>query len=338
VLLPALSCCFIHTFYFYFYFYFFILFFTAVNRTNMLSKVSLFTVGIISVVQTNGEHLRTNTGSKYSGVCACPGTCENGFFTPGPQTCFMKKGPKGFKYCDTKGTTGYCCVNGPAPEGCPGYVPYVATETPHQHNCGQYGPQGTYTCGPSCMEKCQVYQATTPYPTSTEPPMYQAAPAPASFGEDATGNYYFVTGLERQHGPYMAPMMALSFNKRAGCRCAMYPGMAFPKVASICRYDANKERCGLNAGTEICAQAAKQATFGPGYWRENRAHCAGACKPDMALMAQSNGHQEGFTFEECTNQCEAMGSQWSMIDSGSRMLAAGSGCNYDGMEVWSKHM
>jgi hypothetical protein len=114
--------------------------------------------------------------------------------------------------------------------------------------------------------------------------------------------------------------------------------MAFPKVASICRYDAGKERCGVNAGTEICVEAAKPASFGPGYWRENRAQCAGACKPDMALMAQSNGHQEGFTFEECTNQCEAMGSQWSMIDSGSRMLAAGSGCNYDGMEVWSKHM
>ena len=31
----------------------------------MLSKVFFFSVGIISVVQTNGENLRTSTGSKY---------------------------------------------------------------------------------------------------------------------------------------------------------------------------------------------------------------------------------------------------------------------------------
>ena len=252
------------------------------------------------------------------------------------------KGPPGAKYCDTRMTTGYCCVRGPAPIGCPGYLPAAASTTEYpMAPCGIYGPPGTKTCGATCVEECIEYHPTTEDPTFHSPTEYPMPPMDPTtetptYSTGAplapTDHYFFHRGFGQG-----SPVMAVYMNKKAGCRCANMMATPFPKVASICHTG-----CGIKGDTQLCATMAPKDAFGPGKNGMKRPHCSGACKPDTSKMSQPNGNQHNgvtkLTFEDCSNQCEEMGPNWSMIDSGSRHLAEGSGCGFDYENVWSKNM
>ena len=213
--------------------------------------------------------------------------------------------------------------------------------------CGNSGIPGTFTCGPSCLDKCEeeyhpatedpMFHSTTGYPT-TEVPVTEDPTMPPTAPTD---HYYFTKGFYRVDEE-QPPMMAVDMNKKAGCRCAnhdtvmtsQHDGPMLSKVASICNTG-----CGtLMPKYKLCGKAAKDPAFG----QNGGNFCSGACKPDTSKMNQRNGNQQNgvtkLTFEDCSNQCAEMGPNWEMIDSFSRHSAEGSGCGFDFHEVWSKHM